>query len=171
MEDSTASTGVNTTRRNSSLMVGHRNQGSDDSEPPSSPGKYEFVDVNPPQSAAHLEELADEAFSSSPFSGGSAAENDTGFPQGNMEMGSDSLSSGPEDESTSMSMENVTEQPLSSESNDSSPSSSSLDRSLKKAALAAGTRGIEFDENGDLSMEFTSHEIVGAFQPLSLIHI
>ncbi|EZF24362.1 hypothetical protein H112_03215 [Trichophyton rubrum D6] len=165
MEDSTASTGVNTTRRNSSLMVGHRNQGSDDSEPPSSPGKYEFVDVNPPQSAAHLEELADEAFSSSPFSGGSAAENDTGFPQGNMEMGSDSLSSGPEDESTSMSMENVTEQPLSSESNDSSPSSSSLDRSLKKAALAAGTRGIEFDENGDLSMEFTSHEIVGAFQP------
>ncbi|EGD98661.1 hypothetical protein TESG_06142 [Trichophyton tonsurans CBS 112818] len=165
MEDSTASTGANTSRRNSSLMAGHRNQGSDDSEPPSSPGKYELGDVNPPQSAAHLEELADEAFSSSPFSGGSAAENDTSFPQGNMEMGSDSLSSGPEDESTSMSMENVAEQPLSSESIDSPPSSSSLDRSLKKAALAAGTRGIEFDENGDLSMEFTSHEIVGAFQP------
>ncbi|EFR04462.1 hypothetical protein MGYG_07470 [Nannizzia gypsea CBS 118893] len=165
MEDSTASTGANTTRRNSSLMASNTNQGSDDSEPASSPGKYGLEDVNPPQSAAHLEELADEAFSSSPFSGGSAAENDIGFPEGNIEMGSDSLSSGPEDESTSMSMDNATEQPLSSDPSDSSPSSSSLDRSLKKAAEAAGTRGIEFDENGDLSMEFTSHEIVGAFQP------
>ncbi|KAM5456786.1 hypothetical protein MaudCBS49596_001027 [Microsporum audouinii] len=161
MEDSTASSAANTTRRASSLTAGNVDQGSDASEPPSSPGKYDPEDSNQP---AALDDLADEAFSSSPFSGSSAAENDAGFPAGNMEVESDSLSSGPEDESTNMIIENAIEQ-FSPDSDGSTPSSSSLERSLKRAAEVAGTRGIDFDENGDLSMEFTNHEIVGAFQP------
>ncbi|KAF3480634.1 uncharacterized protein GIQ15_05981 [Arthroderma uncinatum] len=165
MEDSTASSAANTTRRASSLAAGNMDQGSD-AEPPSSPEKYDQEDAPGSHAAAELDDLADEAFSSSPFSGGSAADNnDAGFQGGNMEVESDSLSSGPEDESTNMSLDNATERSLSPQSDGSTPSSSSLERSLRRAAETAGTRGIDFDENGDLSMEFTNHEIVGAFQP------
>ncbi|KAK2847620.1 hypothetical protein FQN49_005705, partial [Arthroderma sp. PD_2] len=166
MEDSTASSAANTTRQASSLAGGNMDQGSDASEPPSSPEKYDQHEDPRLHAATELDDPVDEAFSSSPFSGGSAAENnDAGFQGGNVEVESDSLSSGPEDESTNMSMDNATEQSLSPHSDGSTPSSSSLERSLRRAAEMAGTRGIDFDENGDLSMEFTNHEIIGAFQP------
>ncbi|QIW97100.1 hypothetical protein AMS68_002618 [Peltaster fructicola] len=46
-----------------------------------------------------------------------------------------------------------------------SSTSSSLDRNLRMAAEMAGTRGIEYDEYGDMSMEMVGEEVTNAFQP------
>ena len=71
------------------------------------------------------------------------------------------------DGSTVMSMDDATGRSLSSAQSDTSSSCSNpqLDRSLRQDTEVAGTRGIEYDENGDLSMEFTNQEITEVFQP------
>ena len=48
----------------------------------------------------------------------------------------------------------------------STNSSGRLERSLRQAALQAGTQGIEFDEHGDLTMEMADDEVTNAFEPL-----
>ncbi|CAK4030654.1 Hypothetical predicted protein [Lecanosticta acicola] len=50
-------------------------------------------------------------------------------------------------------------------SEDSTGSSARLEASLKQAAQAAGTRGIEYDEFGEMSMELVSEEVTNAFKP------
>ncbi len=45
-----------------------------------------------------------------------------------------------------------------------SSSTSQLNEALRLAAAQAGTKGIEFDENGDLSMEIASDQVTTAFQ-------
>ena len=47
----------------------------------------------------------------------------------------------------------------------STGSSGRLEAALRQAADQAGTHGIDFDENGDLSMEFANDEVTAAFQP------
>ena len=47
----------------------------------------------------------------------------------------------------------------------STESSIRLEEALRLAARQAGTQGIEYDENGDISMELADDEITSAFQP------
>ncbi|EME48503.1 hypothetical protein DOTSEDRAFT_141595 [Dothistroma septosporum NZE10] len=51
------------------------------------------------------------------------------------------------------------------ESDDSTGSSARLEMALRQASHAAGTRGIEWDEYGDQSMEMARDEITNAFKP------
>ena len=51
------------------------------------------------------------------------------------------------------------------ESNDSTGSSARLEAALRQAATAAGTRGIEYDEYGDASMELAGDEVTDALKP------
>ncbi|KAI9752145.1 MAG: hypothetical protein M4579_005745 [Chaenotheca gracillima] len=46
-------------------------------------------------------------------------------------------------------------------------SSGRLDEALRQAAHQAGTQGIEYDENGDLSMEIATEDTTAAFKPWS----
>jgi Spc7 kinetochore protein/Knl1 RWD C-terminal domain len=74
-------------------------------------------------------------------------------------------SSDDDDGDTAMSMDDVTGQTVQSQISSSS-TASSLDGRLQRAAAVAGTRGIEYDENGDdLSMELAEGTITNAFQP------
>lgn len=50
-------------------------------------------------------------------------------------------------------------------SDSSTSSSARLEANLKMAAQQAGTRGIEYDEYGDASMELAGDEVTNAFQP------
>lgn len=86
-----------------------------------------------------------------------------------MDRGSDA--SGSEDESgdddgTGMSLD-VDEGTMQSVagSDNSTGSSERLEAALKQAAQTAGTRGIEYDEYGDMSMELVSEEVTNAFKP------
>lgn len=56
---------------------------------------------------------------------------------------------------------------LSAHSHEDSSTESSfrLEEALRLAARQAGTQGIEYDENGDISMELADDEITSAFQP------
>lgn len=56
---------------------------------------------------------------------------------------------------------------LSAHSHEDSSTGSSfrLEEALRMAAKQAGTQGIEYDENGDISMELADDEITSAFQP------
>lgn len=47
----------------------------------------------------------------------------------------------------------------------STGSSGRLEEALRLAARQAGTQGIEYDENGDISMELADDEVTSAFQP------
>ena len=47
----------------------------------------------------------------------------------------------------------------------STGSSGRLEEALRQAAMQAGTQGIEYDENVDLTMEMADEEITAAFQP------
>ena len=49
----------------------------------------------------------------------------------------------------------------------STSSSDRLERSLRQAAILAGTQGIEYDEHGDLTMEMADDEVTNAFRPLA----
>lgn len=53
----------------------------------------------------------------------------------------------------------------SAESDNSTGSSARLEAALEQAAQMAGTRGIEYDEYGEMSMELVSEEVTNAFKP------
>lgn len=69
-----------------------------------------------------------------------------------------------EDESTvtGINVDDVTTQ---SNGASSTGSSGKLDEALRQAAAQAGTQGIEYDENGDITMEMVDDEVTAAFQP------
>ncbi|OJD24056.1 hypothetical protein ACJ73_04586 [Blastomyces percursus] len=181
-EDSTSSSASNSTRRASALtdLAAHtQNQELDNTGPPTN-NSY----GNPNYNGRGLQQKShrssgvsqrdmyspdpDDAFSSSPFSGSSAGgSEEAGEHVVDGDMNSDDDDNDDDDDgATVMSMENITERSISTHSEASSTSDSArLERSLRQAAQLAGTKGIEYDENGDLSMEFTNHEIAGAFQP------
>jgi kinetochore protein Spc7/SPC105 len=80
-----------------------------------------------------------------------------------------SSGSGFDGESTAMSMDDMSVHSTASVRSDRSGSSTSssarLNEALRQAAKEAGTRGIDYDEDGEMSMEIADQEITGAFQP------
>ncbi|KAK2767603.1 hypothetical protein FQN54_003761 [Arachnomyces sp. PD_36] len=111
------------------------------------------------------------SLSSSPYSGSSV----TGSEDNEAPIADDDPSDSDDDvddvdddaDSTAMSMDDATGRSMASIRSDGSTTSSGgrLEEALRQAAREAGTKGIDFDENGDLSMEFADEEITGAFQP------
>ena len=112
-------------------------------------------------------------FSSSPES--SLASDDTGnqtfaTADGNIDFSDDSDNDLIEDDGTMIERidEDLTgRSTVSPKSNASSSTSSSsrLEAALRQAAEQAGTQGIEYDENGDLTMEMVDEEITASFKP------
>ncbi|KAK5003911.1 hypothetical protein LTR60_006698, partial [Cryomyces antarcticus] len=97
-------------------------------------------------------------FSSSPVSGSSLIDGSDGI-EGELDD---------DGESTVMSLDtdNAAEHTTASMASDSSTGSSArLEAALRQASKQAGTRGIHYDENGDLSMEMAGDEVTAAFQP------
>lgn len=82
------------------------------------------------------------------------------------ESGSDDEEASGDDTGTAMSLD-VDEATMQSAagSDDSTGSSARLEASLRQAAQQAGTRGIEYDEFGEMSMELVSEEVTNAFKP------
>jgi kinetochore protein Spc7/SPC105 len=66
---------------------------------------------------------------------------------------------------TAMSLDIADNTVQSGRSDSSTGSSARLEAALKQAAHMAGTRGIAYDEYGDMSMELAAEEITNAFQP------
>ena len=106
-------------------------------------------------------------FSSSPYSVDSANSDDP--DRTFMTAGEDGESSDSddkdlvEDESiTEIDGENATTR---SNGSSSTGSSGKLDEALRQAARQAGTQGIDYDENGDITMEMVDEEVTVAFKP------
>ncbi|KAI5291183.1 hypothetical protein KEM52_000230 [Ascosphaera acerosa] len=169
-DDSTTSSAANSTRQESQL--GDERDAGDNVAPSSSPESA--GPVSTPDASRRRSQVGDrspddnvseyEAFSSSPFGsviedGGSIA--GRGDEADDDDGGQDDSGSGSDSDpgDTVMTMDTATEHSVVS----SDESTNKLDGNLRQAAEEAGTRGIDYDENGDLSMEFT--EIQGAFQP------
>ncbi|KAF7594777.1 hypothetical protein BBP40_008280 [Aspergillus hancockii] len=184
-DDSTSSSTSNSTRRASALtsenQSGHAPQ---QTEPPSSPDADVESDIAfSPVQYPDLQQLANrpqygnydgvggnQQISSSPFSGSSADGSEDIGLQGEAEDGDEddnSSTSGFDGESTAMSLDDITVQSAATAQSDGSNTSSSarLNEALRQAAREAGTRSIDDDENGEISMEIADQEITGAFQP------
>ncbi|KAL8857923.1 MAG: hypothetical protein Q9178_005542 [Gyalolechia marmorata] len=112
-------------------------------------------------------------FSSSPASAASVNSDDTGnhaFVTADESDSSDSDKDLVEDESTVTRFDDddaTAQSALSARSSGGSSTASSgrLDEALRQAAKQAGTQGIDYDENGDITMEMADDEITNAFQP------
>lgn len=188
-DDSTSSSASNSTRRASSLAENQApTQASHQTEPPSTPDTVAESDIAfSPVEYPDLQELRNRStsaydahatsqnLSSSPFSGGSAdGLEDTGVQDVAREDDGDddddsSSGSGFDGESTAMSMDDLSVHSAASVHSDRSGSSTSssarLNQALRQAAKEAGTRGIDYDEDGEMSMQIADQEITGAFQP------
>lgn len=116
-------------------------------------------------------------FSSSPYSGSSVNSDDSGS-QAFMTADEDGDSSDSDDKDlvedeptvTGIDKDDITAQSaVSHRSNGSSSTSSSarLEEALRQAARQAGTQGIDYDENGDITMEMADDEVTAAFKPWS----
>jgi kinetochore protein Spc7/SPC105 len=193
VEDSTTSSTSNSTRRQSSMTSANspfktaKSAGLDaavadtPSTPPTPTGER-LVKASPvsQQDTRHKkrrrrssvvppkEDISDEVFSSSPFGGNSVAD-----AESSPIRVEDSINSDDDDDDgdidtegdTAMVEEEGTSQSVASDASGSS-TQSSLDERLRRAATQAGTRGIEYDENGDdLSMELATGTVTHAFQP------
>jgi hypothetical protein len=110
---------------------------------------------------------------SSPFSAASTLGSDDVDSESSIIRDEDESASGSsesgEGESTSMSLDSgiatVDSFMSARSSNQSNASSVRLEEALRQAAVQAGTAGIEFDENGDLSMELADDQVTAAFKP------
>ncbi len=114
-------------------------------------------------------------FSSSPYSGSSVNSDDSGS-QAFMTADEDVDSSDSDDKDlvedeptvTGIDKDDITARSsVSNRSNGSSSTSSSgrLEEALRQAARQAGTQGIEYDENGDITMEMADDDVTAAFKP------
>lgn len=165
MDDSTTSSTSNSTRRGSQLP---RDQQASDSSPAEDTerlpdNRSQKTRRNSGVSLNNIED--DEIFSSSPYSSSSVGSDENADPEpvNGDDLNSDDDDSDPGD--TVMSMENATERSPSIHSHSSTDSDARLDQSLHEPGTEADSRRIDYDENEDLSMEFTNQEIAGAFQP------
>ncbi|KKY25182.1 putative chromosome segregation protein [Phaeomoniella chlamydospora] len=177
-EDSTTSSASNSTRRQSSMTAAQSPGPS--SDPPSTPTSQDdepLVRASP----AHQRDLHqkkrrrrssgippmnfnnpddDVDFSSSPFSESSVGGESSPVAVDDSINSDDDLD---DDDDTAMSIDDVTAQ---SGISVGSSTVSSLDERLAAAANHAGTRGIDYDENGDeMSMELATGTVTHAFQP------
>jgi kinetochore protein Spc7/SPC105 len=108
-------------------------------------------------------------FSSSPCSKASADENEDenqAFREGG-QKNDDSNSDDSDLSESESTVTGVTAGDLTARSHGDSSTGSSgrLEEALRLAARQAGTQGIEYDENGDITMELADDEITSAFQP------
>lgn len=108
-------------------------------------------------------------FSSSPISGESANDDDT-ENRVIMAVDEDDESSNSDDHDLVEDESTVTEvdaDDVTTHSNDGSSTGSSgrLEEALRQAAEQAGTKGIDFDENADITMEMADDEVTAAFKP------
>lgn len=190
-EDSTtSSTSPNSTRRASALSTVAASSypqprspitSSDVLEPPSTPpdkGEQIQVTASPlPQRELHQKKRRRSSgippmnfnnlddFSSSPGSDNSDCTGRQDFMRPEEEGdSSNSDDDSIEDESTVMGI-NVDDVTTQSNGASSTGSSGKLDEALRQAAAQAGTQGIEYDENGDITMEMADDEATAAFQP------
>jgi kinetochore protein Spc7/SPC105 len=188
-EDSTTSSASNSTRRHSSITAAHsplknsKSPGPDleTSDTPSTPPE-QFEEPLVRASPAHqrdmhqkrrrrrssgiqtIEDASEEKLSSSPFGGSSILDAESSPTRVEESINSDDDDTDA-DGDTAMGVEEGTSQSMASDGSGSS-TQSSLDERLRRAATQAGTRGIEYDENGDdLSMEFATGTVTNAFQP------
>lgn len=190
-EDSTtSSTSPNSTRRASALSTVAASPypqprspmtGSDVLEPPSTPPeKDEQIQVTAspvPQRELHKKKRRRSSgippmnfnnlddFSSSPDSDNSDCTGRQNFMSPVKEgESSNSDDDSVEDEST---LTGIIVDEVTTQSNGASSTGSSgkLDEALRQAAAHAGTQGIEYDENGDITMELADDEVTTAFQP------
>ncbi|RAK97832.1 kinetochore-microtubule binding complex subunit SPC105 [Aspergillus ibericus CBS 121593] len=177
-DDSTSSSTSNSTRRASSLANQVPQHQARPADPPSSPDLDAESDIGfSPVQYPDLEQLqnrsmSSQEMSSSPFSGSSAdGSEDIGLQGSQEDLDDDdddnSSTSGFDGESTAMSMDDMSVHSAVTARSDGSETSSSarLNEALRQAAREAGTRGIEDDDDGDMSMEIADQEITGAFQP------
>ncbi|PYI05778.1 chromosome segregation protein Spc105 [Aspergillus sclerotiicarbonarius CBS 121057] len=177
-DDSTSSSTSNSTRRASSLANQAPQHQAGPTDPPSSPDLDAESDIGfSPVQYPDLQQLqnrsmSSQEMSSSPFSGSSADGSEDIGLQGSQEDIDDddddnSSTSGFDGESTAMSMDDMSVHSAVTARSDGSETSSSarLNEALRQAAREAGTRGIEDDDDGDMSMEIADQEITGAFQP------
>ncbi|KAG8533164.1 uncharacterized protein KY384_001947 [Bacidia gigantensis] len=189
-EDSTTSSASTNTVRRASNVTSDQNlpygrgqsqePSSDASEPPSTPQGLEEMQVA--RSPEHQRDLHQKKrrrsstvppmnfndpnqLSSSPFSGDSEGDDDTGAFE-TAEEGSDSMESDDDkDLVEEETLTNVDGDETTFHSTDSTTSSGRLDAALQQAASQAGTQGIEYDENGDMTMEMANDEVTDAFKP------
>jgi len=174
-ENTTSSASSASTRRASSASRSSEHETG--SDPPSTPPEQADEAEDFPELPAHQRDLhqkkrrrssaipplnfndPDQDYSSSPVSGSSPM---TGSEDAEDESVDD-------DDDTAMSLvsaDNTANITMHSDnSNDTSDSSTRLDDALRQASAQAGTRGIEYDEYGDMSMEMATEEITNAFQP------
>lgn len=154
-EDSTSSSASNSTRHSNKV------HGSDSSEPPSTPDQAAEPSRHGSRNNGGPDDL-----SSSPYSGSSTAGSEEAGTQSPARVDDDDPSDSDNDfdgENTAMSMDDATGRTNVTTHEDDS--SARLDEALRQAAREAGTRVIDDDENGDMSMEIADQEITGAFQP------
>ena len=106
-------------------------------------------------------------FSSSPHSAGSSDEGDTGIVVPADEIDAESSDSDDPDLVADETVTGVDSENATRRTDDSSGSGSSsrLEEALHQAAQQAGTQGIEYDENGDITMDIADEEITTAFKP------
>lgn len=156
---------------------------SDASEPPSTPPE-QMEEVQVAASPAHQRDLHQKKrrrssgippmnfndpneFSSSPCSG--VSEEDTGTQA--FETADEGSSSSDSDDKDLVEDETITgvdddgHSVHSAEDNNTTGSSDRLEAALRQAATQAGTQGIDYDENGDNTMEMADEEITNAFKP------
>lgn len=189
-EDSTTSSAsTNLTRRASSLSAATTSPfpqarspipSSDASEPPSTPPQ-QVEEVQVSASPAHQRDLHQKKrrrssgippmnfnnpddFSSSPTSIGSANGDDSDHT---VEVDAESSDSDDKDLVEDETVTGIDGEELTTRSNSSSSTGSSgrLEEALRLAARQAGTQGIDYDENGDITMEMADDEVTTAFQP------
>lgn len=152
-----------------------------DSDPPSTPPEQADDDDDLPASPEHQRDVhqkkrrrssvippmnfnnPEDDFSSSPVSDSSVAAGSSDVEEVEDDEDDDGEESGDDGESTAMSLDtgdNTMRSERSEESTDSS-----LTARLRQASTQAGTRGIEYDEHGDMSMEIATEEVTNAFKP------
>lgn len=183
-EDSTTSSTSNSTRRQSSITVSQsptKPEASPETLRTASAQDGQVEDPLVKESPAHqrephqkkrrrrssglpdpmLDASQDDVFSSSP-SGDITTNSSPIRVEEGIESSDDESDT---DGDTAMSMDEATSHTVTSQESGSS-THSSLEERLRQAATQAGTRGIEYDENGEeLSMELVTGTVTHAFQP------
>jgi kinetochore protein Spc7/SPC105 len=101
----------------------------------------------------------EDVYSSSDMSGSDDSEGEDEDPD------ADGVSDDETGTAMSLDVDEGTLQSVAASEDGSTSSSGRLDATLREASQRAGTRGIEFDEFGDMSMEVAEDEITSAMQP------
>lgn len=107
------------------------------------------------------------ALSSSPYSGSSAVSDDDTITSPHRKDTDDATTSGSEDGGDMLgdaTMESI-DGDTAGEGGEQDDAHEELDASLQDAAERAGTRSIETDENGDVSMDIAGDDVTAAFRP------